>query len=89
MAAPARVSSLARSSHGFFHASGNRAGRLRNIELFQQLAKTFAVFGQINRFRRRPMMVTPALSAQRQVQRRLSAELHNHANRSAALCLML
>ncbi len=85
-----RVSSLARSGHGFFHAGGNRAWRLRDIEFFQQLAKAFTVFSQINRFRRcTDDSHACAFERQRQVQRRLSAKLNDDSDRSAALRFML
>ena len=38
---------------GFFNRSRHRARRLRDLKLIKQLAETLAIFGQINRLRRR------------------------------------
>src|SRR5579859_6127711 len=85
-----RVSCLAGTGNSFFHAGGNRAGRLRDIEFFQKFAEAFAVFCKVNRFgRSADDRYAGALQWQRQVQRRLPAELHDHADRSAALGFML
>ena len=35
-----------------FDASGDAARRLRDLEFIEEFAKTFAVFGQVDRFRR-------------------------------------
>ena len=65
---------------GLLFAGGGSIGRRRNVQIVQKLAKAFAVFRKIdivgvgsNDGHAQP------LQRQRKIQRRLSAELHNHA----------
>ena len=79
----------ARAGDRFFHAGGDGARRLRNFQFIQQFSKTLAVFGQINGFRRGPNDGhAGGFQRQCQIQRGLPAELDNHADLSAARCLV-
>ena len=73
-----------------FHAGGRAAGRLRNIEFFEQLSESLAIFRQVDRLGRcaddRHARCKQAL---RQVQRSLPAKLHNHSDLRARLRLMV
>lgn len=44
---------------GFLEARGHACGGVRNVELVEHRAETFAVFGQVNRLGLVPIMVTP------------------------------
>ena len=69
----------------FFDAGGRGAGRLRNVKLLQQLAEALAVFGQVDALgRSADDGHARGLQRQREVQRRLSAELHDHADGRSA-----
>ena len=66
-------------------ARRGRARRLRDVEFFQQLAEALAIFGQIDGLGRgADDRDARGFQRQRQVQRRLSAELHDDADRCAA-----
>ncbi len=63
----------------FGHQRG-RVSRLRDSQFLQQAAEAPPIFGQVDRFRSRADDGhAVALQLQRQVQRRLPAELHDHA----------
>ena len=47
------ISHMLRAFDGFFKRGGHHSRGLRNIEFFQQLVEVLAIFGQINRLRRR------------------------------------
>ena len=73
---------------GFIFTAGNAIGRLTNLQLAQHGFELFAVFGQVDRLGRgAPNAATgglalgrlePAQQRQRQLERCLSAELHDH-----------
>ena len=66
----------------FFDRGGHSARSLRNIEFFQQFAETFPVFCEVDGLGRRANnRYARSLQRQREVERSLSAELHNHADR--------
>ena len=73
-----------------FHAGRRAARRLRNLQFFEQLPESLAVFRQIDRLGRRAddrhSRRTQALC---QVQRSLPAKLHNHSDLRARLRLMV
>ncbi len=74
----------------FFHRSRHRARSLRDFKFVEQLAKALAVFRQIDRFRRgADDGHARRLQRQRQIQRSLSAELHDHADRRSARSFVL
>ena len=73
-----------------FDAGGQRALRLRNLKIFNQLAEPLAILGQIDRLGRCANDGnTGLLERQRQVQRSLTAELHDHADLRPAGSLVL
>ena len=73
-----------------FHAGRRSARRLRNLEILQQLSESLAVFGQIDRLRRcADNGHAGRAQTLRQVQRRLPAELHDHADLRARLRLVV
>ncbi len=73
-----------------FHAGRRRAERLRNRKLLQQLAEALAVFRQIDALGRgADDGHARGFQRQRQIQRRLPAELHDHADLGAARSLVL
>ncbi len=79
------ILNLLRIGHGFFNAGGGRARRLRDIEFLQQLAESFAVFRQIDVLGRgTDDGHARGLQAQCEIQRRLSAELHDDADLCSA-----
>ncbi len=85
-----RIANLVRRRQRLFHRRSHRSWWLWDFQLFQQFAKPFTVFRQINRLRRRSDdRHARGLQRQRQVQRRLSAELDDHSDRCARRCLML
>ena len=65
---------------GFLHAGGGAVGGARNLQLVEQLAEQLAILGQID-----VLGIgaddghAEALERQRQIERRLPAELHDHA----------
>jgi hypothetical protein len=66
------------------------AGRLRDAEVPQQLIEALPVLGQIDRVRRGAENVDAGfLQRQRQLQRRLAAELHDARHVDVALALAL
>ncbi len=81
-----RVADALADGQSLFHAGGRAAGGLRNLQLVEQLAEALAVLGQVNRLRR-SADDGHAGRAQplRQIQRRLPAKLHNHADLRARL----
>ncbi len=85
-----RIAHTIRARNRLCNAGRHRALWLRDLQLFDQLPKPLAVFSQVDRLRRRPNdRHARSLQRQRQVQRRLAAELHNHPNLRAARSLML
>ena len=73
---------LSRGLDGFFRRGRHRSGRLRNTEFLEQLSKTLAVFGKIDGFGRRAYNAhSGGFEGERQVERRLSAELDDYADR--------
>ena len=85
-----RISNSVRALDRFFHRSRHRARGLRNFQFVQQFAEALAVFRQIDRLGRRADDVhARRLQRQRQIQRRLSAELHDHAHRRSARSFVL
>ncbi len=70
----------------FFDAGGGSAGRLRNLQIFEQLAELLAVFGEVDRFGRcADDGHAGRAQALGEIQRRLPAELHDHADLRARL----
>ncbi len=75
------ISDPTRAINRFVNGGGHHPGRLRDLQLFEQFIEMFSVFSQVNGFRRRTDNVhASGLQGQRQVQRRLSSELHDHAH---------
>src|SRR5438309_2352002 len=73
------ISPTPRTRHRLFDARRDRARRLRDIEFLQQFANALAVFRQIDRLgRRSDDRHARGLERQRQVERCLPAELHDH-----------
>ena len=84
-----RIANLLRAFDRFFDRGGHGALRLRDLEFFKQLAEALAVFREIDRLGRCADDVhARGLQRQRQVERRLPAELHDHADRRARRCFM-
>ena len=78
------ISDASRAFDRFFDRRGHHAGRLRNLQFFEQLVEVLAIFGQIDRLgRSADDLHARLLQRQRQIQRSLSAELHDHADRRA------
>src|SRR5439155_13939396 len=76
------IANLARDAPSFFQRDRSSVVRLRNIQLAQQVSKPFAVFRKVDRFGRgSDNRHTRMLQIQSEVQRRLSAELYDHAVR--------
>ena len=74
----------------FLDAGGGAAARLRNVEIFKQLAESLAVFGEVDRFGRgADDGHAGRAQALREIQRRLPAELHDHADFRARLRLVV
>ena len=75
-----RVAEFLRDGQGAFDSRGGTAGRLRDVELLKQAAEAVTVFGEIDgvgigaddRY-------AVGFQRQGQIERRLSAELHNDA----------
>ncbi len=75
-----RVAHFLRRGQGLLLRAGGGVGRLAQVQLLHQLLEALAVFGQVDRIRagaddRRPRL----FQRLRQLQRRLAAELHDHA----------
>ena len=79
-----------RTFDGLFERSRHRARGLRDFEFVEQFAEALAVFAEIDGFGRSPDDGdTGGLERQRQVERSLAAELHNHSDRSLTRGLVL
>ena len=71
---------------GFGARHGRAARRLRDAEIPQQLRETLAVFGEVDRVgRRADDRHARLLQRQRELERRLTAELHHHRDLGIAL----
>src|SRR5262245_22711581 len=75
-----RIADRGRAPLGLVYRDGRSVNRLRDVQIGEQFAESLAVFGQVDRFGagaddRNAGLVQP----HRQVQRRLAAELHDHA----------
>ncbi len=73
---------FAGDARGFFGNQRGAVARLRNSQLVEQSAEAAAVFGKVDGFGRgADDGHAVALQVERQIQRRLPAELHDHALR--------
>src|ERR1035437_9071796 len=80
-----RESDLLRRFDRLFDRGHHGAGSLRDVEFLEQFPEALAVFGEINRFWRGADDVDAGgFEWQREIERRLTAELHNDADRRAA-----
>src|ERR1039457_2390293 len=85
-----RESDFLRGFDRLFDRGDHGSGGLRDVEFFEKFSETLAVFGQIDRFGRGADDVDAcSLEGQRKIQRRLTAELHDHADGRAAGCFVL
>ena len=85
-----RISNALCALDGLFERGRHHSRGLRNLQFFEQLVEMLAIFGQINGLRRGADDVhARRLQRQCQVQRRLSAKLHDHAHRRALRRFML
>src|SRR4029077_7939222 len=81
-----RQSNLARKARRLFRHKRSTVPWLGNAQLVEQSAESPSVFSKINRFRSgTDDGHTVALQFQREIQRRLSAKLHDYAIRFFAL----
>ena len=75
-----RIADLRRGRRGLFHIGGDRASRLEQMQVVDQMVEFVAVLRPVDVFRRSPDDLDPAgFQLQRQLERRLPAELHDHA----------
>src|SRR5579872_1305365 len=78
------VPNSVRARNGFFDRSRHGAWSLGDIEFVEQFAEAFAIFCQIDMlWRCADNAYARGLQWQGEIQRRLSAELHNHPDRRA------
>ncbi len=79
-----RITDLARSHDGFFRRHGGGVARLLEVELLQQNLETLAVFGKVDGIgggaEDRHAFLDQRVG---ELERRLSAELHDHARERA------
>ncbi len=77
-----RQADLAGDASGFFGNERGAVARLRNSQFFEQAAEATAIFGEIDRFGSgADDGHAVALQFQREIERRLPAELHDDALR--------
>ena len=70
----------ARHGAGLFHAGGGAVGGAGNLQVVEQLAEELAIFGEIDVFGiGADDRHAEALQRQREIERRLPAELHDDA----------
>ena len=76
-----RVADALRPFERSFDGGDHRARGLRDLQVFEQLAKPLTVFRQVDRFRRgADDFYAGCLQRQRKIERRLPAKLHDHAD---------
>ena len=77
-----RIADPARHRDGFVDRSGRPAWRLLHAQLARERLEAAPILGQVDRVGRRAQDAHPCLlQAARQAERRLTAELHHHAER--------
>src|SRR5207237_5982700 len=77
-----RICDLTRNRLGFLESNCRSVHRLRYLELVHQLSEPLAILSKVDRFRRGSNdWDSCVLQVQREVQRSLTSELHNHACR--------
>src|SRR5213075_1545421 len=79
-----------RACDRLFNRSGHDPGRLRNLQIFQELVELLAIFCKVDRFRRgADDFHAGLLQGKREIQRSLPAELHDHSDVRSFRSLML
>src|SRR5579864_4955106 len=80
------IADLRRAVYRFGGATGKNALRLPQVEAFDQLIESFAIFGPVDRVGRSAKNPNSRTRKRhRQLERRLAAKLHDHAHRLLAL----